>query len=109
MSDFVPPAALPEHVLRRPDVQEALARRDFGRLFHLARKWAGISYSKIAASCDIKPERVGQLARGNGAITTYNKIVQICDGMRIPGHFLGLLPRPWEKQPGPEHDLPPRP
>ena len=101
MSDYIPPAALPEHVLQRADVQEALARRDFGRLFHLARKWAGISYSKIAASCGIKPERVGRLARGDGAITTYDKILQICDGMRIPGHFLGLLPRPWENQQDP--------
>lgn len=101
MSDYIPPAALPEHVLRRPDVQQALARRDFGRLFYLTRKWAGISYSKIAASCGIKPERVGRLARGDGAITTYDKILQICDGMRIPGHFLGLLPRPWENQQDP--------
>jgi len=96
MSDYFPPAAVPAHVLRRVDVQEALARRDFGSLFFLMRKWSGISYSKIALACDIKPERVGQLARGHGAITTYDKFVQICDGLRIPGHFLGLLPRPWE-------------
>ncbi|WP_243742377.1 hypothetical protein [Actinorugispora endophytica] len=96
MSDYVPPAALPTHVLQRLDVQQALARKDFGRLFYLTRKWGGISYSKIAESCDIKPERVGTLARGKGGITTYDKIIQIADGMRIPGHFLGLLPRPWE-------------
>ncbi|MBV2363982.1 hypothetical protein [Streptomonospora nanhaiensis] len=78
------------------DMQQALAAHNFGRVFALARKLAGISYSKIAQSCDIKPERVGMLARGSGAITSYGKIVQICDGLRIPGHYVGLLPRPWE-------------
>ncbi|MBX9387324.1 tetratricopeptide repeat protein [Streptomonospora nanhaiensis] len=92
----VPRAAIPDEVLRRQDVQDALKRRDFGRLFFLARRWAGISYSAIAESCDIKPERVGTLARGTGSITSYQKIEQIADGMRVPGHLLGLQPRHWE-------------
>ncbi|GAA4935942.1 hypothetical protein GCM10023224_15930 [Streptomonospora halophila] len=103
MSVPTSPAALPDEVLQRPDVQQALARRDFGRLFYLARKWGGISYSKIALTCDIKPERVGVLARGKGAITSHEKILQIADGLRIPGRLLGLLPRPWEA------DAPPAP
>ncbi|GAA3766557.1 hypothetical protein [Salinactinospora qingdaonensis] len=93
---YSPRAALPDRVLRRSDVQDALSRRDFGRVFALARKWGGISYSAIAESCEIKPERVGVLARGRGSITSHDKILQIADGLRIPGHFLGLLPRPWE-------------
>ncbi|NYI96982.1 hypothetical protein HNR12_003259 [Streptomonospora nanhaiensis] len=96
---FVPRAALPDDVLRRPDVEDALEKRDFGRLFFLARQWAGISYSAIAESCEIKPERVGSLARGRGTITSYAKIQQIADGMRIPGRMLGLLPRHWEHGP----------
>jgi hypothetical protein len=52
-------------------MREAIARHDFGRVFALARKWDGISYSKLADACGIKPERVGALARGEGAITTY--------------------------------------
>ncbi|MDT0322973.1 XRE family transcriptional regulator [Streptomyces millisiae] len=51
---------------------------------------------KIADACGIKPERVGKLARGEGAITTYGKIVTIADGLRIPGRLLGLAPRAWE-------------
>ncbi|RKS07031.1 transcriptional regulator with XRE-family HTH domain [Nocardiopsis sp. Huas11] len=96
MDAFPNPAALPAHVLERADVQQALARRDFGEVFRLARKWGGISFSKIAEACDIKSERVGALARGEGAITTHDKILQVCDALRIPGHTLGLLPRPWE-------------
>ncbi|WP_236568028.1 hypothetical protein [Nocardiopsis sp. FR6] len=101
MDVFPAPAALPTHVLERADVQGALERRDFGTVFRLARKWGGISYSRIAEACDIKAERVGALARGEGAITTHDKILQVCDALRIPGHTLGLLPRPWESAASP--------
>lgn len=97
MNGIPPPrAALPETVLQRDDVRDALAHQDFGQLFVLARKWGGVSFSAIAECCDIKPERVGTLARGHGAITSHTKMLQIADGLRIPGHLLGLLPRPWE-------------
>src|SRR2546429_1359034 len=91
-----PATALPAHVLERADMRDAISRHDFGTVFVLARKWAGISYSKIAEACGIKPERVGTLARGEGSITTYEKITRIADALRIPGHMLGLAPRSWE-------------
>ncbi|MCC9741514.1 XRE family transcriptional regulator [Streptomyces sp. MNU89] len=69
-------------------------------MFKLARQWGGISFLKIADACEIKPERVGRLARGQGSVTTYEKIAKIADGLRIPGHLLGLAPRPWEKASG---------
>lgn len=91
------PAALPPSVLERPDVREALARHDFGKVFALARKWGGISFLKIADACDISPERVGKLARGVGTITTYRKIAVIADALRVPGQLVGIAPRPWER------------
>lgn len=96
MASYEPPTALPCAFLGRPDVQDAAATHDFGTLFRLARSDAKISYSKIAAECDIKPERVGALARGIGSITTYEKIAKIADALRIPGHMLGLTSREWE-------------
>lgn len=96
MTGLVPPAALPAEVLDRADVREALAAQDLGRVFFLARKWAGISYAKIADSTGIKPERVGALARGRASVTSYAKIAAVADGLRIPGHLLGLAPRWWE-------------
>jgi hypothetical protein len=97
MTDYQPPTALPQHVLDRPDMRAAIAAHDFGKVFFLARRWGNISYSKIAAECDIKPDRVGTLARGTGTITTFEKIAQIADALRIPGHLLQLAPRPWER------------
>lgn len=99
MTAYQPATALPRDFLNRKDVSTAIAAHDFGAVFHLARSKAGISYSKIAAECDIKPERVGALARGQGSITTFEKIAKIADALRIPGHMLGLAPRTWESEP----------
>jgi tetratricopeptide (TPR) repeat protein len=99
-----PPTALPPALLDDEQMQRALAGRDFGTVFRLARSRAGISYSAIAMECDIKPDRVGTLARGTGRITTFDKIVQIADALRIPGQMLGLAPRPWEVTAPPVHD-----
>ncbi|MFJ1645404.1 XRE family transcriptional regulator [Streptomyces sp. NPDC088258] len=96
MTGYEPPTALPGPLLARPDMQAALTAHDFGTVFRLARSDAGISYSKIAAECAIKPERVGTLARGRGSVTTFDKIVSIADALRIPGRMLGLADRPWE-------------
>lgn len=96
MTGYEPPTALPRELLERADMRAALTAHDFGMVFRLARAEAGISYSKIAAECDIKPERVGLLARGRGAVTTFEKIAQIADALRIPGRLVGLAPRQWE-------------
>ncbi|MFG2285151.1 XRE family transcriptional regulator [Streptomyces sp. NPDC048595] len=96
MTGYVPPTALPRGLLDHVDMRAALASHDFGTVFRLARSEAGISYSKIAAECDIKPERVGLLARGIGSVTTFEKVARIADALRIPGGLLGLAPRQWE-------------
>ena len=98
---YQPPTALPRELLHDDDVQRALAGHDFGVIFRIARDRAGISYSRIAAECDIKPERVGTLARGRGRITSFEKVVQIADALRVPGSLVGLAPRPWEADDAP--------
>ncbi|MBU7598532.1 helix-turn-helix domain-containing protein [Streptomyces sp. P38-E01] len=96
MTEYRPPTALPGVFLNREDVKIAVAAHDFGTVFRLARSELGISYSKIAAECDIKPERVGLLARGRGNITSFEKVARISDALRIPGRLLGLAARDWE-------------
>lgn len=96
MTAYRPPTALPHKLFERADVRDAITAHDFGTVFRLARELAGISYSKIAAECDIKPERVGTLARGRGSVTSFDKVVAIADALRIPGHLLGLAARSWE-------------
>ncbi|MEU1466051.1 XRE family transcriptional regulator [Streptomyces sp. NPDC005727] len=96
MNEYEPVTALSRALLERADMKKAIAAHDFGRVFALARSEAKISYFKIAVECGIKPERVGALARGQGSVTTFDKIKQIADALRIPGHMLGLAPRDWE-------------
>ncbi|MEV6809832.1 helix-turn-helix transcriptional regulator [Streptomyces sp. NPDC051132] len=96
MTVIKPPTALSPALLDLPEMREALRAHDFGTVFRLARQEAGISYSKIAAECGIKPERVGALARGQGRVESYEKIATIADALRVPGHMVGLAPRPWE-------------
>ncbi|NUH37925.1 XRE family transcriptional regulator [Streptomyces samsunensis] len=103
MTDYQPPTALPRELLNHAEMRAAIVAHDFGTVFSLARDLAKISYSKIAAECDIKPERVGSLARGQGRITSFDKIATIADALRIPGHLLGLAPRDWESATAPGH------
>lgn len=98
-----PPTALPRDLLNDEEMRRALEAHDFGTVFRLAKSRAGISYSRIAAECDIKPDRVGTLAKGQGKITTFDKIRQIADALRVPGHMVGLAPRPWETGEPPAH------
>lgn len=97
MIKYEPPTALPHNLLADDGMRSALEAHDFGTVFRLARSHGGISYSKIAAECDIKPERVGTLARGDGRVSSFEKIVCIADALRVPGHMVGLAPRPWER------------
>ncbi|MFL1381936.1 hypothetical protein [Nocardiopsis protaetiae] len=97
MTAYRPPTALPASFLDRRDVVAALSRHDFGTVFRIAHAEVPLSYAQIAQACDIKPERVGLLARGQGRITTFEKIVSLADALRIPGHMVGLAPRPWER------------
>ncbi|MHB9861227.1 helix-turn-helix domain-containing protein [Streptomyces sp. YIM S03343] len=100
---YQPPTALPQQLLQSEEMVRALSRHDFGTVFRLARDRAGISYSRIAAACDVKPQRVGTLARGEGRITTFDKVVEIADALRVPGHMVGLAARPWEAGEAPVH------
>ncbi|MFG2682516.1 helix-turn-helix domain-containing protein [Streptomyces sp. NPDC048392] len=102
---YQPPTALPAHLLNDEELQRALREHDFGAVFRIARSRAGISYARIAEECDIKPIRVGEVARGKGRITSFAKVVAIADALRVPGRMVGLSPRPWEDSgsPGNEH------
>jgi hypothetical protein len=91
------------HVLERADVRSAIANHDFGEVFTLARLHGHISYAKISEAVGYKREHIGKMARpetdGTGVcprITQHYKIVEVVDGLRIPGHLAGLAPRPWE-------------
>ncbi|MBV7245686.1 helix-turn-helix transcriptional regulator [Streptomyces sp. MW-W600-10] len=90
---------LPVSLLTDPVMIEACRARDFGRIFRLVKVRAGIYPSMIARRCDLTPSRVGEVIAGRRQLLHMDVIERIADGLRIPGHMLGLARRSWETPP----------
>ncbi|MCT6780108.1 XRE family transcriptional regulator [Streptomyces sp. CS7] len=90
---------LPANLLTDPVMIEACQARDFGRVFRLVKARAGIYPSMIARRCDLTPSRVGEVISGRRQLLHMDVIERISDGLRIPGHMLGLARRSWETPP----------
>ncbi|MFJ4004290.1 helix-turn-helix domain-containing protein [Streptomyces sp. NPDC090023] len=87
---------LPVSLLTDPAMIGACRARDFARVFHLVKVRAGIYPSTIARRCDLTPSRVGEVMAGRRHLLHMDVIERIADGLRIPGHMLGLAQRSWE-------------
>ncbi|MFF2567491.1 hypothetical protein [Streptomyces sp. NPDC058084] len=87
---------LPVSLLTDPVMIEACRARDFGRIFQLIKARAGIYPSMIARRCDLTPSRVAEVIAGQRQLLHMDVIERISDGLRIPGHMLGLARRSWE-------------
>ncbi|MFJ4799991.1 hypothetical protein [Streptomyces murinus] len=87
---------LPAGLLTDPAMIEACQARDFSRIFWLAKVRAGIYPSMIARRCDLTPSRVGEVITGRRQLLHMDVVERISDGLRIPGHLLGLARRSWE-------------
>ncbi|MGK5628610.1 hypothetical protein [Streptomyces sp. URMC 123] len=85
----------PVHLLSSPAMIEACRERDFARIFTLARR-AGMHNSLIARLCDMTASRVGEVISGTRQLRDMAVIERVSDGLRIPGHMLGLARRDWE-------------
>jgi tetratricopeptide (TPR) repeat protein len=87
---------LPTRLLTDPQMVDACRDRDFARVFKLVRNHAGIYPSMIARRCDLTPSRVGEVIAGSRQLVHMDVIERVADGLRIPGHMLGLARRSWE-------------
>lgn len=96
MPDAEQPQELPGRLLTDPEMIEACRVRDFSRVFRLVKIKAGIYPSLIARRCDLTPSRVGEVISGQRKLQHMDVIERIADGLRIPGHMLGLARRSWE-------------
>lgn len=93
------PQELPARVLTDPELIDACRARDFSRIFRLLKARAGLYPSAIARRCDLTPSRVGEVIAGRRQLLHMDVVERIADGLRIPGHMLGLARRPWETPP----------
>ncbi len=50
----------------------------------------------VAGRCELTPGRVGEVIAARRQLLHMDVVERIADGLRIPGHMLGLARRPWE-------------
>ncbi|MEU7228896.1 helix-turn-helix domain-containing protein [Streptomyces chrestomyceticus] len=93
------PRDLPPALLRDAEFTDACRVRNFGRVFQLMARRAGVSQVRVAFLCGLTPSRVSEVAAGRRNITNIDVIERISDGLRIPGAMLGLAHRTWELPP----------
>jgi hypothetical protein len=72
----------------------------------LIKKYGGLSQNRIASACQLTPGKVSTIISAQQQVTSFEVICRISDGLRIPGHLLGLAPRIWETRAVQESPLP---
>ncbi|MFC4033689.1 hypothetical protein ACFO3J_19695 [Streptomyces polygonati] len=107
MTEPAVPVGLSTRLLADPAMAAACAARDFTKIFGLAKARGGFHASRIARQCELTPSRVGEVMSGRRSITNMSVIERVADGLRIPGHMLGLATRAWEQRaPAPSRPKP---
>ncbi|MGW4895600.1 helix-turn-helix domain-containing protein [Kitasatospora sp. NPDC004240] len=99
------PEPLPALLLADPQFTAACASRNVGVVFQLARR-AGIGPAQIARRTGLGVSRVSEILTGGRTVSSMDVVERIADGLRIPGHMVGLATRPWETPPAPAADQP---
>ncbi|MEY9937559.1 helix-turn-helix domain-containing protein [Streptacidiphilus sp. MAP5-3] len=92
------PTGLPDRLLSDPDFIDACAGRDIGTVFRMARGRAGFYPSRIARQTGLTVSRATEVMDGKRSPNSIVVLERIADGLGIPGHLLGLAPRPWEPE-----------
>ncbi|MGH3734215.1 MAG: helix-turn-helix domain-containing protein [Micromonosporaceae bacterium] len=80
----------------RPPVRDALRRRDIGALFHLFKRYAGASQTRIGTAVGLEQGYVSKVMTGRRTITAIDVLERIADGCAMPDEsrmLLGLAPR----------------
>jgi tetratricopeptide (TPR) repeat protein len=94
-SAFDPPA-IPPAFWERPDVCQALRKRDMSALFRLLKKYLGLSQMRIGTAVGLGQGRMSEVINGIRGIRHTHVFERIADGLDMPDHarvLLGLTPR----------------
>jgi tetratricopeptide (TPR) repeat protein len=94
-SAFDPPA-IPPAFWERPDVCQALRRRDMSTLFRLLQQYLGLSQMRIGTAVGLGQGRMSEVINGIRKIRDVKVFERIAEGLDMPDHarvLLGLTPR----------------
>ncbi|MFF4221936.1 hypothetical protein ACFYZH_03605 [Streptomyces abikoensis] len=97
MPRYEAPEGFPARLLSSAEMIDACRSRDFSTIFRLAKR-AGIYPALIASRCGMTPSRAGEILKGQRQVIKMSVVEEIADGLRIPGHMLGLARREWEQE-----------
>src|SRR5260370_34725553 len=89
-SAFDPPA-IPPAFWERPDVCQALRKRDIGALFRLLQQYLGLSQTRIGTAVGLGQGRMSEVINGIRGIRHTHVFERIAHGLDVPDHAPGLL------------------
>jgi tetratricopeptide (TPR) repeat protein len=98
------PLVIPPDVWARPDIRDALCKRDIGEFLRLLRKWTGLSQTRIATATTIGQGRLSEYIRDIHEVREIKVWERIADGLDMPDaarDCLGLAHRQPSSQPEP--------
>ncbi|MFC1434915.1 hypothetical protein ACEZDB_30165 [Streptacidiphilus sp. N1-3] len=100
---MTPLTSLPAYLLNDAAFVAACQQRRIGDVFLLLKNRAGVYPARIGRLTGLTTSRVTEYMSGGRVVTNMDIIERIADGLRIPGHLLGLARRAWESD---SHALP---
>ena len=90
------PLSIPPAFWTRPDVCQALRKRDMSTLFTLLHESTGLSQTRIGTAVGLGQGRISEVVNGIRGIRDVKVFERIADGLDMPDHariLLGLSPR----------------
>lgn len=82
---------VPAHVWHRPEVQQSLLSRDFGRLCQLIRQLCRLRQEDLAAVTGLSQAYLSMLESGSRRLTHIDKIIRMLEGLQAPRELLGPM------------------
>jgi len=85
---------VPARVWDVPEVQFALAERDFGRLCTLVRTLGNLRQDDMVTLTGLSQSFMSMLETGTRRLTNIDRIVELLAGLNVPVELTGLVLRP---------------
>jgi len=89
------PIIVPASLWQRPETMDALRSRDMRRLFHLLRKYAGASQTRIGIASGLGQPKISAIMNGTHQVEKLEVFERIADGLDMPREArlaMGLAP-----------------